>query len=270
MMNKTASFSKRFGFKPEHEPTITVRLDAPKELRGVVVLLADEFGITPEPLREIICRVLLKRPNSNNWSEYPNIDNENNQLLDGAVWYKVYDIIEKVAAHLENTKGSSVSQEFSYKLNEFFIENGIGWKLVNGFLEARNPEALEKSIKAAVQALDSAGSNTAQNELHEALVDLSRRPSPDVTGAIQHSMAALECVFRDVVGNSKATLGELLKKYPKIIPPPLDQSLEKLWGYASECGRHLREGREPEFSEAQLVVGICAAAVTYLVTKDSE
>lgn len=269
-MSRREGFSERHGFKPTQEPEITVRLEAPSELRGVVILLADEFGVSPKPLREVICRVLLKRPNSNNWSEYPNIDSENHQLLDSADWYKVYDVIEAVIVHLKKTKGSVESDKFASRLNGYLVEKGIGWKLVDGYLEARNPEALEQSIKIAVQALNRAGNATAQKELHEALVDLSRRPAPDVTGAIQHSMAALECVFRDVVGNPKATLGELLKNYPKMIPPPLDQSLEKLWGYASECGRHLREGREPEFSEAQLVVGVSAAAVTYLVTKGGE
>lgn len=267
-MNKQIPFSERFGFKPTQEPEITVRLDAPNELRGVVILLADEFDISPESLREILCQVLLVRPNRSNWSEYPNIYNENHQLLDKAAWYKVYDIIEAVSIYLKKNKDSVVSEMFSSKLNDYFVEKGIGWKLTDGYLEARNPEALEQSIKAATQALSTSGNTTAQKELHEALVDLSRRPVPDVTGAIQHSMAALECVFRDVVGNPKATLGELLKKHPKIVPSPLDQSLYKLWGYASEYGRHIREAREPEFSEAQLVVGVCAAVVTYLVGKE--
>ncbi|MEZ2625212.1 AbiJ-NTD4 domain-containing protein [Paenalcaligenes hominis] len=269
-MNKKTPFSERFGFKPQQEPEITVRLDAPKELRGVVILLADKFSLSPEPLREIICQVLLVRPNRSNWSEYPNIDDENHQLLDGATWYKVYDVIEAVSTHLKKIKGSVESEAFASRLNSYFIEQGIGWKLTDGYLEARNPEALEQSIKAATQALNDAGNKTAQKELHEALVDLSRRPKPDVTGAIQHSMAALECVFRNVVGNPKATLGELLKKHPNIIPPPLDQSLDKLWGYASEFGRHIREDREPEFSEAQLVVGVSAAVVTYLVNMEEK
>lgn len=268
-MNKKNPFSERHGFKSQQEPEITVRLDAPKELRGVVILLADEFGIFPKELRDIICRVLLTRPDRNNWTEYPNIDDENHQLLDRTDWYKVYDVIEAVSTHLKKTKGSAESDTFANKLNSYFNEHGIGWKLTDGYLEARNPEALEKSIKAATQALNDAGNITAQNELHEALVDLSRRPNPDVTGAIQHSMAALECVFRNVVGNPKATLGELLKKYPNTIPPPLDQSLDKLWGYASEFGRHIRKNREPEFSEAQLVVGVCAAIVTYLVNMEN-
>ena len=266
-MSKRVKFSERLGFKPVQEPEVTVRLDAPNDLRGVVILLADQAGLSPDSLREKICQVLLTRSNKNNWSE-SNINNENHQLLDSAAWYKVYDVIEEIASHLENTKGSDESARFASKLNGYFVEKGIGWKIVGGCVEARNPEALEESIKAAVQALNSAGNTTAHKELHEALVDLSRRPAPDVTGAIQHSMAALECVFRDVVGNPKATLGELLKKHPKMIPPPLDQSLDKLWGYASEYGRHIREAREPEFSEAQLVVGVCSAVVTYLVNKD--
>lgn len=208
-------------------------------------------------------------PNKSNWSEYPNIHDENLRLLDQAVWYKVYDVTEAIYSHLEKIKGRAESDAFANRLNSYFIQ-GIGWTLSDGHLEARNPKALEQSIKAATQALNDAGNQTAQKELHEALVDWSRRPKPDVTGAIQDSMAALECVFRDVVGNPKATLGDLLKIHPTIIPRPLDQSLEKLWGYASEFGRHIREGREPEFLEAQLVVGVRAAVVTCLVNKNKE
>jgi len=52
-----------------------------------------------------------------------------------------------------------------------------------------------------------------------------------------------------------------------IIPRPLGTALEKLWGFTSEQGRHLLEGREPSFSEAQLTVGICATMITYLQSK---
>ena len=146
-MNKKTPFSERLGFKPQQEPEITVRLDAPNELRGVVILLADKFGLSPEPLREIICQVLLVRPNRSNWSEYPNIDDENHQLLDGATWYKVYDVIEAVSTHLKKIKGSVESEAFASRLNSYFIEQGIGWKLTDGYLEARNPEALELQHK---------------------------------------------------------------------------------------------------------------------------
>lgn len=80
-------------------------------------------------------------------------------------------------------------------------------------------------------------------------------------------MASLECVAREVTGDHKATLGKILKRNPGLVPPPLNVALEKLWGFASEYGRHVREGRSTDYAGAQLVVGTCAAAVTYLIRK---
>lgn len=103
--------------------------------------------------------------------------------------------------------------------------------------------------------------------MHEAVADLSRRPSPDITGAIQHAMASLECVARETCGDPKATLGEIIKRHNELIPPPLDQAISKAWGYASEHARHIREGREPAYAEAELIVGLCASVSTYLSRK---
>jgi hypothetical protein len=88
-----------------------------------------------------------------------------------------------------------------------------------------------------------------------------------ITGAIQHSLACLECVAREATGDSKATLGELMKKYPDIIPSPLEQAVTKIWGFTSEQGRHLKEGHPPEYLEAELVVEVTAAISTYLGKK---
>jgi hypothetical protein len=79
-------------------------------------------------------------------------------------------------------------------------------------------------------------------------------------------MASLECVMRDLTGQTRKTLGKLLADHQATlnIPRPLDDALEKLWGYASEPGRHLREGREPRFEDAELVVTVAAAVAIYL------
>lgn len=71
-------------------------------------------------------------------------------------------------------------------------------------------------------------------------------------------MAALECVARDVTGDPKATLGAIIAAKPVLIPKPLDQAVEKAWGYASQYGRHLVEGGNPSIEEAELIVGISA------------
>jgi hypothetical protein len=95
-------------------------------------------------------------------------------------------------------------------------------------------------------------------------MDLSRRPAPDVTGAIQHALAALECVARDATGERSATLGKILARNPYLVPSPLNTALDKLWGFASEQGRHLREGREPTYDDAELAVQVVSVVARYL------
>lgn len=261
------TFSKRQGFRQVHGVPITVRMDAPPELRGVVIQIAYECGFTPSTLRPVACRVLRKRPDSNNWSEYPNIDGEVHSLLDECEWYRVYDVIEAIASVMLAAPYSYDAHRFEVELNDYFTENGIGWKLTTGRMEVRGDALFERSVQQAQNQLQTSGFSTATSELREAIGDLSRRPTPDVTGAIQHSMAALECVARSVCGSERATLGEILKQYRGTIPRPLDEAVSKLWGFASENARHVTEGREPSFAEAELLVGIVAGVVTYLAKK---
>lgn len=83
-------------------------------------------------------------------------------------------------------------------------------------------------------------------------------------------MAALECTAREAVGDDRATLGELLKRYQNVFPKPLDDALSKMWGYASEMARHLRQGRTPSRAEAELIVGVAALACNYLASRIRE
>jgi len=246
---------------------ILVRQDAPHELRGVVVELAYECGFRPESLRTVVCRLLRKRPNANHWTEVPNIDNEVHKLVDDCEWYRVYEIIEGLVTVMREMQFPYDADKFESELNDYFMDAGIGWKLSAGLIEMRGPEVFEEVVITAERQLEMRRFPTARNELREALRDLSRRPSPDVTGAIQHSMATLECVAREACGDKKATLGDIIKRYPEIVPRPLDEAIAKVWGYASENARHIREGREPTFVEAELVVGIVSALSTYLARK---
>ncbi len=148
-------------------------------------------------------------------------------------------------------------------MNRFFRVVGVGWQLVNSRVEMRGSEVFEIAVRHGQDELRQQGRTTAANELHEALNDLSRRPVPETTGAIQHAMAALECVTRDVIG-SKDTLGQLVQRNAGIFPPPIDQIVEKAWGYTSNYGRHLTEGMPPQFEEAELMVGISGVLCRYL------
>ncbi len=89
------SFSKRFGYLPAGAP-ITVREDAPDDLRYAIATIARECGMGPSRIRDIVCSTLRVRPDQNNWSEYPNIWGEVVQLLEACDWFKVYDIAQSV------------------------------------------------------------------------------------------------------------------------------------------------------------------------------
>lgn len=266
----TEPFSHRYGHCPE-ERDISIRDDAPEEVRAAILMIAKgELSLAPSFLRDVLCTVLRKLPDPSNWSEYPNVWEECLRLIVDCPWYKVYDFVEELYRQLAKSRDPESANRWESLINEYFLEGGVGWRLVNGVLESRGPEAFEAIVDRARSALEEAGLSTSRQEINESLRDLSRRPEPDLTGAIQHAMAALECTVREVTGNNRATLGKLLKRYQGVVPKPLDDALSKMWGYASEMARHLREGQTPSRAEAELIVGVAASACTYLSRKIRE
>ncbi len=258
------SFSQRRGLAPTDAP-ITIRNDAPAWLRDFIITAAQNANMGAGDMRHLLCERLLESPDSDNWSAR-NIEREVRSLMRSADWYHVYDFCEDIADWLIKCRSDHEVAEFSRKLNDAFKKKGIGWQLIDGKLETRGEEAFEGSVRSAIAITTEMAKPVAAKELHEALLDLSKRPDPDISGAIQHAMAALECVLRDVT-DDKATLGDLLKKNPGTLPPPLDIGVSKIWGYASENGRHLHENRPSTMEEAELIVGLSGALTTYLLKK---
>lgn len=249
---------------------IKVRNDAPEELRSILADVAYEAGLGPHSLRAVVCKVLRTAPDPTSWSAYPNVDWEVRCTLQGCAWYHVYDVIEEIQVETINLNLQTGAEYFTKEINAYFGDRGIGWQLNNGRIETRGSEIFEDTVQGALDVLARTGRSTANAELREARLDISRRPEADVTGAIQHAMAAFECVARDITGDAGSTLGKIISANPNLLPKPLDQAIDKAWGYASNNGRHLREDGAPSYEEAQLVLGITSAVCTYLVAKAGE
>lgn len=249
---------------------ITVREDAPEDFRFFVLETARELGLGPKAIRPVLCRVLRRKPDEDNWSEYPNIWMEVQRLLYECDWFRVYDVVEAVYAQItrdDHVYGRDQAQQFETAINSFFVEEGIGWQLANGQITTRGDEAFETVVTDAQTRLQVSDRPTAAKHIKDALDCLSRRPEPNAAGAVYHAMGSLECVARDVAGDPKATLGEVLKRYPGLLPKPLDTALSQVWGYASNEARHVQEGREISRTEAELVVGLSATISRYLAGK---
>lgn len=259
------TFSERHGYKgPDAE--IIVREDAPEDLRYAILVIAQNAGMTPTTMRHIICQVLLVPPNPSNWSDYPNVWNEVHERIIECPWFKVYDIAEALYAALAKADRER-ARHFAERLNQFFREKGIGWEMKNSQIVFRGSEVFADATTEAIASLTNANRHRAASEIHEALRDISRRPEPDVTGAIQHVIAALESTARDVTGQPKSTLGQLIRHLD--LPAPLDTAVDKLWGFASERARHVREGQKVDTSEAELIVSVACAVCTFLSRRHS-
>jgi hypothetical protein len=262
-----APFSVRHGFV-ELPGEITVRYEAPPDFRYALLALAERADLSWAQIVQLLTNVLLVAPEGN-WGA-PYLREEAQRKIDDAPWAKVYDVAEAIYIYLSNWPGGydrSPSHWFEQQLNRFFEERGYGWQMVNGAVEFRGPAPVEQAVQRAIGSLDQTNRGTASRELREAHHDLSRRPAPDTTGAVQHALAALECLARDLTGDPRPTFGTVLDRNPGLFPPPLDAAMHKLWGYASEQGRHLREGRTPTTAEAVLVLGLVSAAASFLLER---
>lgn len=255
-------FSSRNNYKAKEVP-ITIREDAPRGLQEFIIQTAYHFEITPTQLRDVICRIVRKIADTeHNWGE-ENIKRENTELLENCKWFYVYDLIEVLYKKLQLFEQKN---EFENNINDFFKGNGIGYQLQKGKVEYRGSSELIPKINNVVEILEKKGKKTSKDEINEAIKDLSKRPA-DITGAIQHSMVALECVAKDITGQEKKTLGKFIR-HSDILPIVLRDAVDKLWAYSSNNGRHLQEGEAPDFDEAELIVSISASLISYLAKKN--
>jgi hypothetical protein len=262
-------FSKRHSYRAPKE--ISVREDAPANLRYFVLQGAYDFRLSSGWLLKTICKLLRTVPYSDQNYDYQ-IEKEVEERFYSCEWFHIYDLIERIYATIAESEQYSGDWEdragrFAAGINEFFADEGIGWQLKDGQILTRGPEAFEAVVTEAAGALEASRRPTAAKHVHEALQDLSRRPDADLPGAVYHAMGALECIARDVTDDEKATLGEILKRNPGLLPKPLDSAVSQVWGYASNEARHVQEGREISRDEAELVVGLVAALSTYLTRK---
>ena len=258
-------FSSRNNYRPP-AAEISVRECAPVRLRHAIPLIAASAGMGLIEIRKAICEELLIQHNIRNWDEQ-DVQIEVNNLLENADWYEVYDIAEALyaaAAEDEDPERHRKlnADKFEEKLNCFFVENGIGWELRDGKIIYRGSETFEKNTHEVPDRLDESGFPSSAEQMREALRDISRRPKPDTTGAIQHAMVALEATAREVTGQPKPTLGKLVPALD--LPSPLNQAVSNLWVIHLDTGVTFASGRPSASLTPNLIVSVAGALCTFI------
>ena len=258
-------FSEREGFRAASKE-IADRHDAPQALRGALPQLAYGLGWAPSRLRRVICQTLLIAPDPGNWSERPNVSDEVDYLIGNCDWFRVYDIVEAMAREFDGSPRER--DRYEERLNQLFREHGIGWRLEGTSLVYRGDEPFQESLSGADAALRAAGLSQSALRLREALMDLSRRPDPDPSGAVTHAIAALEATARELDGRHHKPLGQLIQALP--LPDELGKALRALWRFSSSHARHGSEDDVVDLAQAELVVAVAAGVCTFLCTTRSE
>lgn len=128
---KQEIFSKRIGIR-QVTAKIVVRNDAPIELRGFLYMMMKEY-MSLKKIRDVVCKTINEAPDPNNWGENNFMDSEIQSLIDSCKWYRIYDIIENFYKELDQSNRTA----FENKINDFFYEKGIGWKVEKGTIVSR-------------------------------------------------------------------------------------------------------------------------------------
>lgn len=250
------NFSERNNLRTTNIP-IVIRNDAEYSFRMWLISLAKRVGLNVRTILNIICQCTYQGEDGNWGDEFR--ENEAKEKLGNTAWYYVYDVVESLYNCIAN---ASKKQEYESEINAYFQTNGYGWKFENGQVLFRGNEIEEQAFTNAVQSLST--NQTAQSELKLARDDLSKRPTADTTGAVHHAMAAVECLCRDKFNAQSQTLGAIIQRNRSAFVRPIDDILEKLWGFASNHARHVQTGGAASEEDAELVLNLCSSLITYL------
>ena len=252
-------FSIRHGIQVS-VPEVTITQSFPLEHRVAVIQIASDLGVHARSLRRAMLRVLVTGIDTTDRS-HDFIWPELVYAVNNCNWWDVYEIAEEIY----KIAGSHERSEYANNLNRFFMRQGFGWEMRNGLIEYRGSEPFRIATTSAEQSLQDRGFDHSANEVREAMRDLSRRPEPDLAGAVYHATQALEAIAGIDTKSSGKSLGKMISSLN--LPAPLDEATHKLWGFVSGYVRHGDEEKQIDEEEAEMAVTIACALTTFIAKR---
>jgi hypothetical protein len=244
-------FSHRLGYIRSAKIRPESRSEVSPAMRNLIVDSAKRWGLSSVALRSIAWRILkddIGEVKTETWINF-------RRSLWEVAWFSVYDIVEAMYAEFDNDSrvlAPPAALGFERDINEYLVDQGIPWQLVDGEIVTRGDDAFEDTVKTAITVLEDDAKPTAAGHIAFA------------RAALSHATSSIECVMGELTGKPM-TLGEYLNKKHSLIHPALAKGFLGIYGYASDEGaRHGKEGTEPTAAEAEFVVHAYAAVCTLL------
>lgn len=281
-------FSDRRGIKPLNTKMQLDELDRRTRI-GIANLLREWYDDRKfAQYRSDFCERLLKDIYSEFVDEQSRgmIRYQNNDIIESYIYLPIsensYDEVLTIVEYITNyflqwqmsqhQKGVLYYDLIDYKaeINELFQREYVGYRFIDGEITPISDDIevaeIEKSLDIKFQGCKS--------HIKKALGFLSDRENPDYKNSIKESISAVESICQIIAQNSKATLGEALKKLEEHgvkIHEAMKKSFSSLYGYTSDEGgiRHCEGMFESNvtFEEAKFMLVSCSAFVNYLIAE---
>ncbi len=183
----------------------------------------------------------------------------------GAIWYRIYDFIEKYLG----IKEEDIAKEMTLKFNHILEEEVAPYRILNGLVV---PIVNESELNTLSVTINSEYTSVSKH-MQKALELYSDRQKPDYENSVKESISAVEAMCSIITGEESVTLGKTLKKLKDCgvnIHSALESAFLKLYGYTSDSGG-IRHG-SIEFvnvpsEDAKYMMVSCSAFVNYLIEK---
>lgn len=192
-------------------------------------------------------------------------------LISQAAWYRVYDFLEFLIAHLPYEK---VNEAFMKDCNAVLESELSAYRFVGGLVtEVTSKEeisAIEEALETPFKIVNA--------HVENALKLMSDKKSPDYRNSIKESISAVEAMCRLITKKKNATLGDaldIIEKEGKIeLHGALKRAFDSLYGYTSSAEgiRHAltEEKVKVDFEDAKFMLVSCSTFVNYLTSKVSK
>lgn len=203
---------------------------------------------------------------------WPKTRNEIREHFFKCAWFEVYDFLEAVVNNYTD-EDSSTTVKFMEFCNSILERELSAYRFINDKITQITSEVEIAEIEAAFES--SKPLKPVQDHLKRALELFADRKSPDYRNSIKESISAVEAICKIIASDSKATLGQAIKKVEAKVEmhTALKSAFSNLYGYTNDADgiRHaLLDEPHLDFEDAKFMLVSCAGFINYLVIKASK